>query len=92
MSSKIRQHEAVCETTRIKDIEHTLVFAKGMGAGGGMEQEAGVSRCKLLYMEWINKVPLYSTENYIQCPMINHNGKEYNKRMHISLYMTETFC
>ena len=25
----------------------------------------------------INKVLLYSTENYIQYPMINHNGKEY---------------
>ena len=44
----------------------------------GMEWEAGVSRCKLLYIEWINnKVLLYSTGNYIQCPMINHNGKEY---------------
>ena len=33
------------------------------------------------YMEWINnKVLLYSTENYIQYPMINHNGKEYLKK------------
>ena len=31
-----------------------------------------VSRCRLLYIEWIKeKVLLYSTENYIQCPMIN---------------------
>ena len=50
----------------------------GEGVGGGMECEVGVSRCKLLYIEWINnKVLLYSTENSIQCPMINHNGKEY---------------
>ena len=35
-------------------------------------------RCKLLYIEWINnKVLLYSTGNYIQYPMINHNEKEY---------------
>ena len=48
---------------------------------GGMEWEAGVSRCKLLYVEWINnKVLLCSTENYIQYPMINHNGKEYFKK------------
>ena len=60
------------------DVEHRLVVAKGEGVGGGMECEAGVSRCKLLYIEWINnKVLLYSTGNYIQCPMINHNGKEY---------------
>ena len=46
-----------------------------------MEWEVGVSRCKLLYIEWINnKVLLYSTENYIQYPMINHNGKECIKK------------
>ena len=46
--------------------------------GGGMEWEAGVSRCKLLYIDYTsNKVLLYSTENYSQCPMINQNVKEY---------------
>ena len=62
---------------RIMDIENRLVVAKGVGVGGGMEWEVGVSRCKLLYMGWINnRVLLYSTENYIQYPMINHNGRE----------------
>ena len=43
-----------------------------------MDWEVGDSRCKLLYTERINnKVLLYSTENYIQYPMINRNGKEY---------------
>ena len=29
---------------------------------------------------WIsNKGLLYSTGNYIQCTVINHNGKEYEK-------------
>ena len=42
-----------------------------------MEWEDGVSRCKLVYIEWINKAILCNTENYIQYPMINHNGKEY---------------
>ena len=51
--------------------------AKGEGAGRGMEWEVGVSRCKLLYIEWIsNKVLLYVTENYIQYLMINSNGKK----------------
>ena len=46
------------------------VAAKGEKVGGGMECEYGVSRCKLLYIEWIdNKVLLYSTENYIQYPI-----------------------
>ena len=58
---------------------------QGEWVGGGIEWEFGVSRCKLLYMEWINnKVLLYSTGNYIQYPVINHNGKEYIKK---SLYM-----
>ena len=48
------------------------------GFGGGMEWEVEVSRCKLLYIERINnKVLLYSPENYIKYPKINHNGKEY---------------
>ena len=53
-----------------------------------MEWEVGVSRCQLLYKGWIdNKVLLYSTGNYIQYPMINHNGNEYLKK---SVYMCIT--
>ena len=40
-----------------------------------MNLEFGVSRCKLLYREWINKVLLYSTGNYIQYFII-YSGKE----------------
>ena len=59
--------------------EQTAV-AKGEGSGGGMDWEFGISRCKLLYTGWINnKVLLYSTGNYIQYPVINHNGTEKNK-------------
>ena len=48
------------------------------GGLGRMELEDGVSRCKLLCLKWINNtVLLYSTENYIQYPSINHNGEEY---------------
>ena len=56
------------------------MVAKGEGSGGGMDCEFGISKCKLLYTEWINnKVLLYSTGNYIQYAVINHNGKEYEK-------------
>ena len=41
------------------------MVAKKEGAGGGMEWEVGTSRCKLLYIEWKNKVLPYSTENCI---------------------------
>ena len=50
-----------------------------------MHWEFGVGRYKLLHTEWINKVPLYSTGNYIQYSGINYNGKEYKKK-YINVY------
>ena len=52
------------------------MVAKGEEGVGRVDWEFGVSRCKLLYVEWIKKVLLYSTGNYIQYPVINNNGKE----------------
>ena len=53
---------------------------RGWWRGGLGFWDLGISRCKLVYTEWIhNKVLLYSTGNYIQYPVINHNGKEYEK-------------
>ena len=53
---------------------------RGKGYQGGMDRDLGLSRCKLLYMEWINsKILVYSTGNYTQYPVISHNGKEYEK-------------
>ena len=47
----------------------------GRGHGGGMNWEFGISRCKLVYIEWINsKVVLY-----IQYPVINHMANEMKK-------------
>ena len=41
-------------------------------------------------MGWIsNKALLYSTGNYIQYPVINHNGKEYEKECR---YMSVRVC
>ena len=60
------------------------------GGGGEMDGEFGIRRCKLLNIEWINnKVLLYSTGNYIQSPVINHNGKEYEKEY---TCITESLC
>ena len=53
---------------------------RGRRDWGGMDWEFGITRCKLLYIEWIkNEVLLYSTGNYIQYPVITHNGNEYKK-------------
>ena len=52
-----------------------------------MDWEYGVSRCKLLPIEWVNnKVILYSTGKYIQDPVINYNGKEYKRKCITLLY------
>ena len=55
--------------------EQTCGF-QGGGDGEKKDWQFGISRCKLLLTEWINSnVLLYSTKNYIQYPVINHNGK-----------------
>ena len=55
--------EPIYERETDSNIENRLVIAKGEGVGGGLEWEVGLSRCKLLHMEWMNsKVLLYSTE------------------------------
>ena len=49
-----------------------------------------VSGCKLLHIECINnKVLPYSTGNYIQRPVINYNGTEYEKAC---IHITVSLC
>ena len=44
--------------------------------GRGKEEEFGISRCKLVYITWIdNQVLLHRTGNHIQY-WDNRNGKE----------------
>ena len=54
--------------------EQTCGCQGGWG-GSGMDGEFGVSRCKPLHLELIsNEILLYSTGNYIQSPVIEHDG------------------
>ena len=56
------------------------MVAQGEGEGSGMDWEFGVSRCKLLHLEWkSNEVLLYSTGNYFQSLGIGHDGRLYKK-------------
>ena len=56
--------------------KQTYGYQRGKGRGG-INEEFGISRYKLLYIKQINnKVLLYSTGNYIQYLGINYNGKE----------------
>ena len=45
------------------------------GRAGG-EMDLGVSRCKLLHVEWINKVLWYGTGNDIHYPVVDLTEKK----------------
>ena len=52
------------------------MVAKGQGRGNKMDREFAVGRYKLLHLEWIhNEVLLYSTGNYIQSLVTEHDGR-----------------
>ena len=57
------------------------MVAKGDRGGSEMDREFGVSRCKLLHVEWIsNETLLHSTGNAIQSLGIDHDGREYGRK------------
>ena len=63
-----------------------LRLSRRSEGGRGLDWEFGVGNCKLLHLKWINnKELIYSSGNYIQYPVINHNGKEYKKE-HTHVY------
>ena len=55
--------------------------------GEGYIGSLGLADANYYITEWINsKVSTYSTEKCIQCLVINHNGKEYEKE-YIYIYI-----
>ena len=55
--------------------EHTCGCQGGEG-GSGMDWEFGVSRCRLLHLEWIgNQVLMHSRGNYVQPLVTEHNRR-----------------
>ena len=77
--------ELIYKTERDSQAQRTdFQLLMGRGHGGGMNWEFGISRCKLVYIEWINsKVILY-----IQYPVINHMANEMKK----NIIYTESLC
>ena len=84
-------NQHIYETLRDSQIKRTgLSLPRGSGVRGEKIWEFGISICKLLHIECINnKVLLYNTGNYIQYPVIYHNGKEYIKQ-HVYICITES--
>ena len=59
---------------KLMDLENRLVIGKGEEEGV-MNWESGVNRCKLLHLDWLsNEILLYSTGNYIQSLVMEHDG------------------
>ena len=58
--------------------KQTYNIGNRLGLPRGRRGKGEIRRGKLVYIEWISKkILLYSTGNYSQYPVINHNGKEY---------------
>ena len=90
-------------TSRKQKQTHThreqMCVCQGVSGFGRREKwECGISRCKLLHIGWINnKGLLYSTGNYIQHPVINHHGEEYEKEcvcvcVCVCVCITDSLC
>ena len=63
-------------TTKEKESQTQIRLESAKGEGW----EFGISRCKRLYIRWINnQVLLYSTGKYSQYPVINQDVKEHEK-------------
>ena len=76
---KYNVNEAVYKTETDRDTENRCVVA-AVGHRRQTEWEFTISRCKLLSVECTNsRVLLHNIGNYIQYPLINHNGREYEK-------------
>ena len=77
---KYDAHEPIYEIETDSQTQRTgWWLPSGRQHKGGMNWEFGVSRCQLVYIGWINKVLLYSTEHYSQYPVtIMENNMEKN--------------
>ena len=79
------------QTRRSREPRNTLTGLQNQliatREGGKDRLEFGINRYKLLYIEWINKVLLYSTGNYTQYLAINCNGKEKNVILKINFLL-----
>ena len=65
-------------------------MSRGRGVKRGLDWEFGISGYKILHTEWINKVLLYSTGNYLQYSRISHNGNYEKESVYMHTYITES--
>ena len=79
---KYDTNEPIYETETDSQTQRTDLWVLRQGGMWAGEEGLGVwdeQMQIIIYRMDTNKVLLYSTGNYIQYPVINHNGKEYEK-------------
>ena len=69
-------NEPIYKTETDHGLGEQTCLPGGEGGRSEMDEEFGVSRYKLLHLEWIrNEVLLYSTGNYMQPFGVEHDGR-----------------
>ena len=72
------------ETDTDSHIQRTDLWLLSRRARGGKYWEFRISRCRLLYIIWINnKVQLYTTGNCVQYLVISTMEKNRKKNIHV---------
>ena len=62
------------------------------GGGGGKDWEFGVSRCKQLYMRWINNKVLLHSRGELYSALCIKTIAENNMKKYACIYITESIC
>ena len=89
---KRETNELIYKTETNSEIWKTNLWLLKGKMGGGIDEELEITRYKLLHIKEINnQILLYSAGNYIQYPIINHDGK-YEKEYIYSYIYNEYIC
>ena len=87
---KYDTNELIYKTETDSQTQKTkLWLPKGKGGWGGDKLEVWDQQIQATIYKIDNKHLLYSTGNYIQCFVINHNGKGYEQEY---VYISESLC
>ena len=93
---KCDTNELIYKRETDSQMKRTALWLPRQGGRVGMDWDCEISRGKLFSIGWMNnKVLPFSTGNYIQYPIINRNGKEYEKAcvcVFVCVSVTEALC
>ena len=86
---KYDTNETIWKRNRLRDTANRLVVAKGDGQGEGWTRSLDL-QMQTITFRMDRQGPTVEHRNYIQYPVINHNGKDFKKSVYMGI--TESFC